>query len=64
MKTDADNVVYLDTYAEVLFRQGRIPQAVALIRRCLELEPTAGAQSDSLLGQFAPFPTTAIDSLL
>jgi tetratricopeptide (TPR) repeat protein len=64
VKTDADNVVYLDTYAEVLFRQGRIPQAVALIRRCLELEPTDGEQYEYLLGQFARFRTTAIDSLL
>ena len=64
VKTDAANVVYLDTYAEVLFRQGRTQQAVALIRRCLELEPTNGEQYEYLLGQAARFRTTALDSLM
>lgn len=55
VKSDADNVVYLDTYAEVLFRQGRVPQAVALMRRCLDLEPVDGEQYDYLQGQLRRF---------
>lgn len=55
VKADADNVVYLDTYAEVLFRQGRQPQAVALMRRCLELEPEDGDQYEYLQEQLSRF---------
>ena len=55
VKTDADNVVYLDTYAEVLFRKGRSDQAVAIIRRCLELEPITGEHYEYLHEQLARF---------
>ena len=64
VKTDADNVVYLDTYAEVLFRKGRAPQAVAVIRRCLELEPTGGEHFQYLHDQLARFRLASPDSLL
>jgi tetratricopeptide (TPR) repeat protein len=55
VKSDADNVVYLDTYAEILFRRGRVAQAVALIRRCLELEPEGGEHYDYLQEQLRRF---------
>jgi tetratricopeptide (TPR) repeat protein len=55
VKSDADNVVYLDTYAEVLFRQGHASQAVALIRRCIELEPTDGEHFEYLHEQLQRF---------
>ncbi|HIG18050.1 MAG TPA: tetratricopeptide repeat protein [Candidatus Handelsmanbacteria bacterium] len=55
VKTDADNVVYLDTYAEVLFRRGYDDQAVAIIRRCLELEPADGEHYEYLHGQLRRF---------
>lgn len=63
VKSDADNVVYLDTYAEVLFRRGRTGQAIALMRRCLELEPEDGEHYEYLRGQMARFEAAA-DSLL
>jgi len=64
VKTDVDNVVYLDTYAEVLFRKGRAPQAVAVIRRCLELEPTGGEHFQYLHDQLDRFRVASPDSLL
>ena len=63
VKSDADNVVYLDTYAEILFRRGRTDQAVAMMRRCLELEPEDGEHHEYLRGQMARFEAAA-DSLL
>lgn len=60
VKTDADNVVYLDTYAEVLFRQGRVAQATALMRRCLDLEPVDGDQYEYLQGQLQRFQGTTL----
>jgi|GEM_PF-615068 len=59
VKEDADNVVFLDTYAEVLFRQGRQDRAVALIRRAVELEPDNGEHRDYLLQQLRRFSTAA-----
>ena len=43
VKADADNVVYLDTYAELFFKKGQYSRAVALMGRALELEPEDGA---------------------
>lgn len=63
VKSEADNVVYLDTYAEVLFRRGRPAQALAVMRRCLEIEPPDGDQYEYLRGQLARFQAGA-DSLL
>ena len=64
VKTDADNVVYLDTYAEVLFRQGRTLQATALIRRCLELEPADGEYYEYLCEQLDRFRGAPPDTAL
>lgn len=63
VKSDADNVVFLDTFAEVLFRQGRPAQAVAVMRRCLEIEPADGDQYAYLRSQLARFQA-GVDSLL
>lgn len=63
VKSDADNVVYLDTYAEILFRQGRTAQAIALMRQCLQLEPADGEHFEYLRGQMARFAAVP-DSLL
>lgn len=62
VKSDADNVVYLDTYAEILFRRGRTDQAIAMMRRCLDLEPEDGEHYEYLRGQMARFEAAA-DSL-
>ena len=59
IKEEADNVVYLDTYAEVLYRQGRQDQAAALIRRAVELEPDKGEHRDYLLRQLQRFTPAA-----
>ncbi len=59
VKQEADNSVYLDTYAEVLYRQGRQNQAVALIRRAVELEPDDGEHRDYLLRQLRRFSAAA-----
>ncbi len=64
VKTDADNVVFLDTYAEVLFRKGRTPQAVAVIRRCIELEPEDGEHYHYLREQLKRFHPASSDSVL
>jgi tetratricopeptide (TPR) repeat protein len=42
VKSEADNVVYLDTYAEVLHLSGRHVRALAVIRRACALEPEGG----------------------
>ena len=39
VKADGENVVYLDTYAELLYLTGDHPRALALIRRAVELAP-------------------------
>lgn len=62
VKSDAGNVVYLDTYAEILFRRGRLGQAIAMMRRCLQLEPEDGEHYEYLRGQMARFEAAA-DSL-
>lgn len=58
VKEDADNIVFLDTYAEVLYRQGRQHRAAALIRRAVELEPEDGEHHDYLVRQLHRFSTT------
>ena len=55
VKMEPDNVVYLDTYAEVHFRLGQIRRAVAVMRHALELEPADGADQEYLRGQLARF---------
>ena len=55
VKEDADNVVFLDTYAEVLYRQGHPHQATALMRRAVELEPSDGEHYEYLHGQLRKF---------
>jgi tetratricopeptide (TPR) repeat protein len=57
VKAAVDNVVYLDTYAEVLFLQGRADQAIALMHRAIELEPEGGEHFDYLREQLARFET-------
>ncbi len=59
VKSDADNVVYLDTYAEILFRRGRTAQAIAMMRRCLQLEPEDGEHYQYLRGQMDRFEAAA-----
>jgi tetratricopeptide (TPR) repeat protein len=55
VKSEADNPVYLDTYAELLFRRGDPARAIALMRRALENEPADGEQRQYLLGQMQKF---------
>lgn len=59
VKSDAGNVVYLDTYAEILFRRGRTGQAIAMMRRCLQLEPEDGEHYEYLRRQMARFEAAA-----
>ena len=59
VKSEADNVVYLDTYAELLYLQQRYQHAVALMRRALELEPEGGQHRVYLQGQLEKFRTAA-----
>ncbi len=51
VKSEADNVVYLDTYAEVLHLQGQHRRAMAIIALAIELEPEDGEQYDEDLRQ-------------
>ena len=39
VELDPNNVAFIDTLAEVLFRLGRRDEAVEQIRKCIELEP-------------------------
>ena len=55
VKVDEDNVVYLDTYAELLFKTGQHPRAVAIMRRALELEPEDGEHYEYLRRQMRKF---------
>jgi len=55
VKAEPDNVVYLDTYAEVLHLQGQHQRAVAVMRRALELEPEDGDDRPYLEEQQAKF---------
>lgn len=55
VKAEADNVTYLDTYAEVLYLKGRHQRAIAVMRRALELEPEDGRDRPYLEEQMAKF---------
>jgi len=55
VKLEADNVVYLDTYAEVFFQKGQHARAIAVMRRALELEPEDGEQYEYLQEQLEKF---------
>jgi len=59
VKAEADNVVYLDTYAEVLHLKGQHRRAVAVMRRALELEPEDGDDRPYLIEQMAKFESAA-----
>ena len=64
VKSDPDNVVYLDTYAELLFLLGQRPRATALMELALKIEPPGGEQYDYLLGQLERFRGVAAVSVL
>lgn len=55
VKSDADNPVYLDTYAELLHKKGQGAHAIALMRRALEAEPADGEQRPYLMSQMQKF---------
>lgn len=55
VKMAPENPGYLDTYAEVYFGLGKIRQAVALMRRALELVPAGGRNRHYLEQQMARF---------
>ena len=59
VKSDADNVVYLDTYAEVLHLLGRHRRAMAIMALAIELEPEDGDQYDYLQQQMQKFRSVA-----
>lgn len=51
VKGEPDNVVYLDTYAEVLHLQGQHHRALALMQHALSLEPETGEHHQYLSQQ-------------
>ena len=55
VKMEADNVVYLDTYAELLYINGERNRAVALMERALALEPSSGEHYEYLQSQLVRF---------
>lgn len=55
VKAEPDNVVYLDTYAEILHLQGRHDRALAIVRRALLLEPETGEHHQYLRDQQEKF---------
>lgn len=55
VKAEADNPVYLDTYAELFYKKGQGIRAIALMRRALEAEPADGEQRQYLMGQMQKF---------
>lgn len=55
VKSDADNPVYLDTYAELLYKKGQGARAIALMRRALDNEPAEGEQRQYLERQMQKF---------
>jgi tetratricopeptide (TPR) repeat protein len=50
VKSEADNPVYLDTYAELLYQKGQGARAIALMRRALEAQPAQGEERQYLEG--------------
>jgi tetratricopeptide (TPR) repeat protein len=63
VKADDDNVVYLDTYAEVLYRKGETARAVAVMRQALVIEGESGQQFSYLQDQMAKFRSEPADLL-
>ncbi len=55
VKSEPDNPVYLDTYAELFYKKGEYARAIALMRRALESEPEGGEQREYLIGQMEKF---------
>ena len=55
IKTNEDNVVYLDTYAELQHKTGAHRRAIALMHRALEIEPLNGEHYAYLQGQMQKF---------
>ena len=55
MKSDADNVVYLDTYAELLYLQKEFDRATALMEQALRIEPPEGKHFEYLQSQLEKF---------
>ena len=55
VKMEADNVVYLDTYAELLYAKGERNRAVALMEQALALEPSSGEHYEYLQSQLVKF---------
>lgn len=55
VKLDPDNVVYLDTYAELFYKQGQPARAVAVMRRALERETADGEHYAYLREQMEKF---------
>jgi tetratricopeptide (TPR) repeat protein len=51
IKTDGENPVYLDTFAELLYLQRQYRRALAVIRRAVDLEPENGEHWTYLQGQ-------------
>lgn len=48
--TEPDNATYLDTYGWVLFRQGRLKEAMGILKRAIKIEGTGNAEIVSHLG--------------
>lgn len=55
VKADEKNVVYLDTYAEVLYRRGDTARAIAVMQQALQIEGESGPQYSYLKEQMARF---------
>ena len=55
VKSAPDNVVFLDTYAELLFLLGQRQRAIALMELALVMELPGGEQYDYLLAQLEKF---------
>ena len=64
VKSDPENVVYLDTYAELLYLLGQGGRAVALMELALEMEPPGGEQHRYLIGQLEKFRGAAVVRVL
>ncbi len=62
VKVEEENVVYLDTYAELLFITGQHQRAIAIMRRALELEPEDGEHYKYLRLQMRKFLQTKEDA--
>jgi len=55
VKIEADNVVYLDTYAELLYVNGQYDRAIAVMEQALQIEPESGKHYEYLQGQLVKF---------